>query len=189
MSMISMRFAASLVVMAGLAGCQAVPSSRPGPAPAPAPVRTPGPAPQAPLPAPPADSGATGWDVAPVVQGQWRYRSSTAESVAEFGASNMQPSFAMRCVKPSRQIALTLAGYRTAGTVVIRTSAGVLQWNGQAMPQGGGSVLTITRAANDPGFDWMAYSRGRISIEPTSSPRFLLPVVAEIGRVIEDCRG
>ena len=124
-----------------------------------------------------------------MVQGQWRYRSTTAESVAEFGASNMQPSFAMRCVKPSRQIALTLAGYRTAGTVVIRTSAGVLQWNGQAMPQSSGSVLTITRPASDTGFDWMAYSRGRISIEPTSSPRFLLPVVAEIGRVIEDCRG
>lgn len=187
MTVRSMRFAASLMVMAGLAGCQAVPSGRP--APAPAPVHRPGPAPQTPLPPPPADSGATGWDVAPVVQGSWRYRSGAAESVAEFGADNMQPSFSMRCVKPSRQIVLTLAGYRTAGTVVIRTSAGALQWAGQAMPQSGGSVLTITRAASDPGFDWMAYSRGRISIEPTSAPRFLLPVVAEIGRVIEDCRG
>ena len=44
-------------------------------------------------------------------------------------------------------------------------------------------------APNDPLLDAIAFSRGRFVIEQTGQPPLVLPPHAEIGRVIEDCRG
>ncbi|MCW2390290.1 hypothetical protein M2333_003336 [Sphingobium sp. B11D3B] len=177
------HIAASLVIIA-LAGCQVVPETggrQPSPAPTPAPTA---PAP-APVPAPSQSNDA--WEVAPVTSGNWGYESRTGESVASFGASPVAPLVVLRCQKSSRQVSMTLAG-SASPRVTLRTSKGVLDWSGATQPMAGTSALVITRPASDPGLDWVAFSRGRVSIEPAGGQRIILPVVSEIGRVVEDCR-
>ena len=68
--------------------------------------------------------------------------------------------------------------------MTIRTTTGALQWPSVA----GTSGPSVTRPASDPGFDWIAFSRGRIAIEADGMSRLIAPVWAEISRVIEDCR-
>lgn len=54
---------------------------------------------------------------------------------------------------------------------------------------GGQPQLIATLRAGDPLLDAMAFSRGRFAIEVNGLPTLYLPAWAEIGRVIEDCRG
>lgn|GEM_PF-279054 len=200
---LSPRIAVSCVVLAMLAGCQVVPQTG-GASPAPEPTPAPTPAPAAPAPAVPPASAAQvatpappapstpqsgeSWEVAPVAPGDWRYDASAAGSVATFG-SPAAPSLTLRCIKSQRQVAITLMRYGGSRLATIRTSAGPLEWSGVTQQTADGiGALVITRPANDPGLDRIAYSRGRISIEPAGAARFILPVVSEIGRVIEDCR-
>lgn len=185
---IAPRLAASLAIVVALAGCQVVPDTggrSPAPEPTPAPVPAPAPPPPAPPPAVP-QSGDP-WEVAPVTPGNWRYESGGTGSVASFGATSATPLVAMRCQKSSRQVSVIIAG-ATGQRVTIRTSKGPLDWAGTQQPIAGSSALVVTRPANDPGLDWIAFSRGRVSIEPAGGPRIILPVVSEIGRVVEDCR-
>lgn len=49
-------------------------------------------------------------------------------------------------------------------------------------------TLDLSLPAGDPRLDELAFSRGRIGIELNGLPTLYLPVWAEIGRVIEDCR-
>ncbi|WP_345907778.1 hypothetical protein [Sphingomonas sp. UBA4815] len=44
-------------------------------------------------------------------------------------------------------------------------------------------------AGNDRLLDAMAFSRGRFTIEQAGQPPLIIPAYAEVGRVIEDCRG
>jgi hypothetical protein len=44
-------------------------------------------------------------------------------------------------------------------------------------------------AVNDPLLDAMAFSRGRVAIQQDGAQTLVIPPYAEIGRVIEDCRG
>ena len=82
---------------------------------------------------------------------------------------------------------MTIAGSNTPTTVTLRTSAGNLAWAGAPSPDGP-VALRITRPGSDVGLDWIAFSRGRISIELPGRPRLIVPVWAEVARVIEDCR-
>jgi len=84
-------------------------------------------------------------------------------------------------------ITLQGTGLGTGSALTIRTSYGALQWAADAPVRTGG--MSVTRPANDPGFDWIAYSRGRVSLETAGAPRLIVPVWAELVRVIEDCRG
>jgi hypothetical protein len=86
---------------------------------------------------------------------------------------------------------LSIEGKGASGPTVpisIRTTSGVLAWNGVGNASAN-QFVAITRAATDPGFNWIAYSRGRISVEARGAARLILPVWAEVSRVIEDCRG
>ncbi len=47
----------------------------------------------------------------------------------------------------------------------------------------------IALAATDPLLDAMAFSRGRFTVEVPGTTALVLPSHAEVGRVIEDCRG
>lgn len=173
--------AVSLIVMLALAGCQAVPRvepPRPAPVPAPAP-----PPPAAPAPVTPDQS----WEEAPVAAGNWRYEPSANDSLASYGTAGSAPLLTMRCMTATRRITLQGSRLGAGSAMTIRTSYGALQWAADA-PAGAGG-LSVTRPARDPGFDWIAYSRGRISIETAGAPRLIVPVWAELVRVIEDCRG
>ena len=117
--------------------------------------------------------------------GDWSYSQTGADSMARFGAATGAPVLTLRCMRASRRIALQGAGLG-GNALTIRTSSGALQWAADAPAANG---LTVTRPASDPGFDWIAYSRGRIALETTAAPRLIVPVWAELVRVIEDCRG
>jgi len=124
------------------------------------------------------------WEEAPVAPGDWSYSQSGAGSVAQFGASGGTPLLTLRCTAATRQITLQRPGAVSASAVTIRTTAGALQWPSTASASG----ISVVRAASDPGFDWIAFSRGRISIEANGMSRLIVPVWAEISRVVEDCR-
>lgn len=171
--------AAALAGFALLAGCQAVPPPKAVPAPRPAPATPPPPPPvtvvRPPLP----------WDVAPVEPGDWSYRKDGADSTASFAQPGGAVLARVNCRAATRQVAVSLAV--PAASVTIRTSYSALNWptTGDAA---GGAMQVAVRPASDNGFDWIAYSRGRIGIEAGGRTLLILPVEAEIARVVEDCR-
>ncbi len=74
--------------------------------------------------------------------------------------------------------------------MTIRTSYGDLRWPTVIVPEDGVADpgVKAVRPAADPGFDWIAFSRGRVSLE-IDQLRIIVPVLGEVVRVIEDCRG
>jgi len=156
----------------GLAACvpspkpSVVPPSRVAVAPPPAPAPTPRPAP------PPLASDWRDW---PLTSGEWRYATVASGSVAIFGADVAT----LTCARGGGvTLRLAAAG---ASAATVRTSSVT-----RALPLGpdGGARL----AANDPLLDAIAFSRGRFVVETSAAPPLVVPVQAEIGRVIEDCR-
>jgi len=173
-----------LAAMVALAGCQAIPRAEPPRAQTPAPAPAPGPVapPPAPLPPPAQDLS---WEQAPATPGDWHYRQGGAGSVATFGSDPSAPRLSFTCNSAAREIVIAMAGaVGGARTLVVRTSGGDLQWATR-----GGDRVEVRRPAGDPGFDWIAYSRGRIAVEVPGVTRLIVPQWPEIGRVIEDCRG
>jgi hypothetical protein len=123
--------------------------------------------------------------------GDWRYEKQPTSSIAQYGAPAGPRVAILRCDFVTRQITLSISGSGATGTPVpvsIRTTSGVLAWSGVGNAANNQFVV-ITRPATDPGFNWIAYSRGRISVEARGTARLILPVWAEVSRVIEDCRG
>jgi hypothetical protein len=47
----------------------------------------------------------------------------------------------------------------------------------------------VRLTANDQRLDRIAFSRGRFALDASNGSHLTLPVYAEIGRVIEECRG
>jgi len=186
---ISARRLATLAALTALAGCQAVPRVEPPPPQAPTPTPTPPPPPPAAAPEPAQDLS---WEQAPVTPGNWRYVQESGASSASFGPDLAHPRLGLACDSGARQIRLTVLGAgSSARTVTIRTSSGALQWPtaGASPAPGGGNMIEVTRPASDPGFDWIAYSRGRIAVDVPGVTRLVVPLWAEVARVIEDCRG
>jgi hypothetical protein len=167
--------AASFAALFVLAGCAVVPPMDPAPPP---------PAPAPPPPAALLVASPLAWEEAPVTPGDWSYSQAGADSVARFGASGSAPLLTLRCTAATRQITLQRLGAGSASTVTIRTTYGALQWPSAASTIG----ISVVRAASDPGFDWIAFSRGRVSIEANGMPRMIVPVWAEISRIVENCR-
>lgn len=160
------RYGLMVPVMLAVAGCAAVPTPA-APPPQPAPVAA-APAP-APLPTP-----SRGWEERAVDAGSWRYDAgSRAATFVPTGSAN--PLLTMAC--SGGGIRLTSA---LAGDVSLRTSAGTDQ-----IRFDGGSATLPSR---DPRLDRIAFSRGRFALETPGGGALTLPVQAEIGRVIEDCR-
>lgn len=179
-----LRRLASLTALVLLPACAVVPSA---PQPAPPPPPPPRPAPPPPPPSPPPVDPEKPWDVAPLAAGDWTYRRDSQGTVASFGAAG-RVDFEIRCLVGTRQIAVSRAGAAgQATTMTIRTSAGDLKW--PAQPAVGRASMVATRPAGDSGLDWIAFSRGRVSVEAPGEARLIVPIWAEVARVIEDCRG
>ena len=53
----------------------------------------------------------------------------------------------------------------------------------RAMLRSAGAVIAL------PFLDAMAFSRGRMLVQADALPALVVPVQAEISRVVEDCRG
>lgn len=159
-----------------LASCVGAPRQPPPPQPERAPA--PGPAPSAPPPAP------VEWQYRATTPGNWSYRTDPAGSSATFSAASAAPLVVLRCDRAGRRISLTRAG-GGQGAMIIRTSYGAVSWPASASPAG----MVATRAAADATLDQLAYSRGRFALEVAGGDMLILPVWAEVSRVIEDCRG
>ena len=179
--MIARARTGALVPLMLLAGCQAVP-----------PPEATAPPPQPPMAPPPAPAlqSSLGWEEAPVAAGSWHYAPAGRTRAAAFGLGGNDDRVVIACEAGTRQIALLVVGAENqpARPITIRTSFGALSWSGSAAPADGPIGLRVTRPASDPALDQIAYSRGRVSIEVAGSARLIVPVQAEISRVIEDCR-
>ena len=172
---------ALVMALAPLASCVAPASERSAPQPIAQPA--PAPAPARPAPAPVQPVAPVEWQDRPVLPGQWIYATDARGSVAAFGADGR---LSLRCDRATRRVALGGLG-TAAGGVTVRTSYGAASW-----PAEGGSALgrwIAARAASDPVLDQIAYSRGKIAVEVPGQPALIVPVWAELGRVVEDCRG
>lgn len=172
--------APSLIVLAMaaiVAGC--VPQQTPPPQPAP-PRATP-------LPRPAAPALAPDWQDWPLTPGVWRYERDARGSRALYGTPGADARAVLRCDLGTRALYLSRAG-ATAGNATIRTSS---QTRTVTMQPTGGTppYVALSLAAGDTLLDAMAFSRGRFVIEQPGTAPLVLPPWAEIGRVIEDCRG
>ena len=165
--------ATTLVAAAALSGC--IPAA-PRPA-APPPVH------QTPLPPAPRPVLGADWRVWPVSPGDWRYQRTAQGSGAAFGTEGVT-RLSLTCDPRTRQVRLSRPA-SIAGSVTIRTSSTTKVLAAQAVATGAEMVLT----ANDPLLDAMAFSRGRFTMEQQGQVPLVIPAYAEIGRVIEDCRG
>jgi len=159
------RALSPLLPLLAVAGCVAAPE--PAPPPPPAAV-----APSAPPPPAPAD-----WQDRPPTPGGWRYGREPGGSVATFAASTVT----LMCRSPGREVVLSAAGLAGRPATVRTTSI-----TRRLVPAADGTIML---AARDPLLDAMAFSRGRFTLEVAGGPSLVLPAQAEIGRVVEDCRG
>ncbi|WP_298808269.1 hypothetical protein [uncultured Sphingomonas sp.] len=167
-----------LAVLLCAAGCVAPPR-------APAPVDGPRPTPTVALPAPaPASADWQDW---PRTPGTWTYQRDARGSRALFGTAGQDALAVLRCDQGERRVFLSRPG-SAAAPFTIRTTSTTRSVSAQ--PTGGTPPYVATAfAPTDPLLDAMAFSRGRFTIEQAGTPALVLPPYAEIGRVIEDCRG
>lgn len=171
---------ASLLAVA-VTACVPPPTER-APAPTrPAPVAPP--PPLAPAPAPLAGD----WRDWPLTPGTWRYERDARGTRALFGTGGSDAQLVLRCDLPARRVFLSRPG-SAGGPLTIRTTSTTKAV--AEKPTGGTPPYVAAEpGARDPLLDAMAFSRGRIVIEQAGAPTLVVPNYAEIGRVIEDCRG
>lgn len=175
MRRLSLASLAPIIGAAALSGC--IPATpRPEAA---APVQ------QAPRPAPPGPRPVPGsdWRDWPLTPGDWRYQRTAQGSGATFGTSGVT-RLTFACDPRTRQIRLGRPA-SVPGTVTIRTSSTTRSLTAHAVASGAELSLPVA----DPLLDAMAFSRGRFTIEQGGQVPLVIPAYAEIGRVIEDCRG
>jgi hypothetical protein len=144
------------------------------------------PVPAAPPPAPPPPvAPATDWQDWPVTPGNWSYAREAGGSTARFAGLWLRCDMTTRNVTIGRDAVVdTTDG---SGMMTLRTSYGVLQWPAQRVVASNPATVAA-RAASDTGLDWIAFSRGRFTVELPGSQPLVVPVWAEPARVIEDCR-
>ncbi|MEO5866190.1 MAG: hypothetical protein ABIS14_02780 [Sphingomonas sp.] len=176
-----MRRFIPIIALTGLASCVAPPP--PAPRPAPPPAYIPPPPPQA---APPLASDWRDW---PVTPGEWAYRREGRGYVASFGSVGADALLTLRCDPQAGQMSLARRDVGGGpGAVTIRTTSTqrtLMLQPGSGTP----SVLTAAIMSRDPLLDAIAFSRGRFTLEQAGQAPLVIPVQAEIDRVIEDCRG
>ncbi|WP_375272286.1 hypothetical protein [Sphingomonas sp.] len=150
---------------------------------APTPVDAPRPTPTLAPPRPaPVD-----WQDWPRTPGTWTYQRDARGSRALFGTAGRDALAVLRCDRGERRLFLSRPGSATAPFTIRTTST---TRSVAAQPTGGTPPYAATAfAPTDPLLDAIAFSRGRFTIEQAGTPALVLPPYAEIGRVIEDCRG
>ncbi|MBN8808197.1 MAG: hypothetical protein J0I47_08165 [Sphingomonas sp.] len=160
------------IAVVTLAGCVAPPAPVAPPrvvvAPPPVPVVAPVPPPLA------AD-----WNDWPFTPGDWRYLQQPGATVGRFETAG-QAALTLICDRFTRLVRLT--GIAPAPATIRTTSLTRVVAPGTGEP-------ALVFAANDPLLDAIAFSRGRFVVEQAGRAPLVLRPYAEIGRVIEDCRG
>jgi hypothetical protein len=175
------KFAATAALIAVLlAGCV--------PPPEPAPVARPAPPPP-PLPSPPpviTPPLASDWNQWPFTSGDWAYRKDGVGSIALFGPVGGDALLTLRCDRTRGTMYLSVHGPGDAAT--IRTTT--LTRSIPLRATGGDAGYVATQLApTDAMLDAIVFSRGRFVVDRAGAAPLVVPPYAELGRVIEDCRG
>jgi len=162
-----------------LSACVPQPGREPG-------SRAPAFVPAPPPPAPPVALGPD-WQDWPVTPGTWSYARDAGGSIARYTGGAW-----LRCDVATHGLALGRDGAANtpdgSAMMMLRTSYGLLQWPAQPV-RGDRPATQAVRSASDTGLDWIAFSRGRFTVELPGAPPLVVPNWAEAARVIEDCRG
>lgn len=166
-----LRYGIAVPLVLALASCAVVPQAEAPPAPAP--VAAPPPPQAAPAPRP--------WEDRDLDAGDWRYDEAT-RSARFIQPGKAAPLLTMQCDTAGRSMVISagLGGGTGSLQVQLRTSAGV----DQLVLVGDQVRLDV----QDQRLDRIAFSRGRFALEAANGSHLTLPVYAEIGRVIEECR-
>jgi hypothetical protein len=177
------RFILSAAILLATSSCVSAPTPAPAP-PRPVPTYVP-----APTPSPTPTPLASDWRDWPVTPGDWVYRQDARGSIAFFGVPGGDAALTLRCDRAAGQLYLSKRDVSGAGTAVtVRTSSALRTLATQ--PTGGAEpYVAAALAPRDALLDAMAFSRGRFIVEQAGQPPLVVPSWAEIGRVVEDCRG
>ena len=179
------RFLVSTALLLIVGSCATPP--RPAPV-TPRPVPTYVPAP-VPTPSPTATPLPSDWRDWPVTPGDWVYRQDARGSIAFYGLVGTDALLTLRCDKAAAQLYLSKRdGGGTGAALTVRTSTALRTL--AAQPTGGRQpYVAATLAPRDSLLDAMAFSRGRFIVEQAGQQPLVVPSWAEVGRVVEDCRG
>jgi hypothetical protein len=171
----------AILIALTLASCTAPPKSTPVAQPTSAPRPTP-----TPLPVPTSAPLAADWRDWPFTPGDWAYRRDARGSIALFGPVGSDAQVTLRCDNAGKMLYLSVHGPANAAT--IRTTS--LTRAIPLQPTGGeAGYVASALPTTDSLLDAMAFSRGRFVIDRSGQPPLVVPPYAELGRVIEDCRG
>lgn len=170
-----------LILPALLALAACVPS-KPAPRPQPQPAPAAAPVAEA-VKARPAGE----WIDWPIEAGTWVYRTDARGSLALFGPAGADALVTLRCDKARARIFLSVAG-NSGGSMLVRTSS-TMKPLPTVQASASPAYLAAELLPRDAILDAIAYSRGRFAIEASGLRPMAIPNWAEIGRVIEDCRG
>jgi hypothetical protein len=170
--------AASIAVL--LAGCV--------PPPEPAPVVRPAPPPPAPPSPPPVVTPplASDWNQWPFTPGDWVYRKDGVGSIALFGPVGADALLTLRCDRTRGAMYLSVQGPSDAATIRTTTLTRSIPLRSTG---GDAGYVASQFAASDAMLDAIVFSRGRFVVDRAGAAPLVVPPYAELGRVIEDCRG
>lgn len=163
-----------------LAGCVPPPAPPPVVRPAPPPVVQPSPPP---VVTPPL---AADWNQWPFTPGDWAYRKDGAGSIALFGPVGADALLTLRCDRTRGALYLSVQGAGDAATIRTTTLTRAIPLRATG---GDAGYVASQLAPSDAMLDAMAFSRGRFVVDRAGAAPLVVPPYAEIGRVIEDCRG
>lgn len=172
------RWILSAALITALGGCAAIPKVDETTPQVPAP-----PPQQPPLSAvPPAQP----WDERPLTKGAWRY-DAARRTASYMAAGQATPVISMTCAGGAIQFETQAFATRGQAVAVdFKSSFGNTRLRFE--PHGTtGNLLSLS--ARDHKLDQMAFSRGRFALDASNGHTLTLPAHAEVGRVIEDCRG
>jgi hypothetical protein len=177
-----MRFLISLLPLM-LSACVGS-STPPEPQPTTRPVVQPAPVPPPPVTMTQPKGHWTDW---PITPGDWVYRADERGSIGYFGETGKNAIVTLRCDKARGRMYLSRAGALIEPQITVRTSS-ASKTLPAASAGGNPPFVAAELMPLDPILDAITYSRGRISIEAGGHMNIAIPVWAEIGRIIEDCR-
>jgi len=170
--------ATSIAVL--LAGCV--------PPPEPAPVVRPAAPPPAPPSPPPVVTPplASDWNQWPFTPGDWGYRKDGVGSIALFGPVGADALLTLRCDRTRGAMYLSVRGAGDAATIRTTTLTRSIPLRSTG---GDAGYVASQFASTDAMLDAMVFSRGRFVVDRAGATPLVVPPYAELGRVIEDCRG
>jgi len=118
--------------------------------------------------------------------GMWMYAQTADGSEATFANASAQPQLTVHCTRATRLVSIARPATAAAPFMLIWTSTQTKSAPASFNPAT--NRLTAEFGAYDALLDAIAFSRGRAAFSVGTGPALVVPVWAEIPRVIEDCR-